>query len=183
MKDIADQLIPSVSGTLSKFLKRKEELTQAIKIVNTIIIDEEHLGLLRPCDGVPEIPKMLSNKDSCNMGLLTNSYRMFLEMGLAKLELQDCFDWTVAADDGFESKEEGCLSLINHFRSNKRTALYIGDTNHDTTIARNVGCKVVIVLNPCSWMWSNRETIRKSNPDYILSSLKALPNLLETLDT
>jgi len=182
-KDVERQLIPSISGTLSKFLKKPEELAQAVRVVNEIILHEENLRLLKPCMGVPEIPKMLSSQGSYNMGLLTNSYRIFLEKGLARLGLEDCFEWTIAADDGFESKQDGCFSLIKHFRSSERTTLYIGDTNHDVEIARDVGCRVAIVLNPCSWMWSYKEKVKKSNPDYILPSLNALPNLLETLAT
>ena len=179
-EDVASRLIPSISGTLSKFLKNKEELTQAVRIVNAIILREEHLRLLKPCNGVPEIPRMLSSQGSCDMGLLTNSYRTFLERGLARLELEDCFDRTIAADDGFESKQEGCLSLIKHFESSEHATLYIGDTKHDIKIARDVGCKMAIVLNPCSWMWSHRESVKRSNPDYIIPSLNALPNLLES---
>lgn len=180
-KDVESQLIPSISGTLSKFLKKKEDLAQAVSIVNEIILHEEHLRSLKPCDGVPGIPKMLSSQGSYNMGLLTNSYRTFLERGLARLGLEDCFDRTIAADDGFESKQEGCMSLIKNFKSGESTTLYIGDTNHDIKIARDVGCRVAIVLGPCSWMWSRRESVERSSPDYILPSLKALPNLLETL--
>ena len=114
------------------------------------------------------------------MGLLTNSYRSFLEMGLDKIELENCFNKTIAADDGFNSKQEGCLSLIKHFKSRENTTLYIGDTNHDITIAKKVGCKVAIVLNPSSWGWSQIGNIKKSNPDIIISSLFDLPKVLES---
>ena len=177
-KDVAGQLIPSISATLSKFL-RKEEVAEVVRIVNATILHEEHLRLLKPCDGVPEIPKMLSSQGSYNMGLLTNSYRSFLDKGLARLGLEDCFDRTIAADDGFETKTEGCLSLIRHFQSSEGTTLYIGDTTHDVNVARDVGCKVAIVLNPCSWMWMDRESVKRSNPDYIIPSLNALPDILE----
>jgi len=177
-KDVASQLIPSVSGTLSKFLRKEKELDQAVRIVNEIILQEEHLRLLKPCDGVPEIPKVLSSQASYDMGLLTNSYRSFPDRGLARLGLEDCFDRTIAADDGFESKAEGCLSLIRHFESSERMTLYVGDTIHDVNVARDVGCKVAIVLNTCSWMWSHREIVERSSPDYIIQSLDDLPNLL-----
>lgn len=132
-----------------------------------------------PAKVFQKFQRILASQGSHDLGLVTNSYRAFLERGLAILGLEDCFDRTIAADDGFKSKQEGCLSLINHFGSSNQTTLYIGDTEHDVEVARDIGCKVAIVLNPCSWMWRQKEALKRLKPDYLIPSLNALPKLLE----
>ena len=178
-EEVAVRLIPSIPGTISLFLEKEEEVARAVGIVDSTILREEYLRLLKPCSGIPEVPKTLARQGSFDLGLVTNSYHAFLQKSLVVLGLEDCFDRAIAADDGFESKQEGCLSLIDYFGSNKQVTLYVGDTKHDVEVARDIGCSVAIVLNPCSWMWRQKEAVIRSKPDFVIPSLNALPKLLK----
>jgi phosphoglycolate phosphatase len=112
---------------------------------------------------------------SCKKILVTNSLREFAVPVLKHLRLMKEFSEIYSADN-FSSKEEFIFSYLRKRKINPKEVLYIGDRVADIKLARNVGCKSVVIAGKCSW--DSRNSLIRNKPDFLISDLKDINKLV-----
>ena len=81
--------------------------------------------------------------------LLTNSARRFIITFLKHNKMMNYFDKLYYAEN-FRTKEEAIRKIAKNYNTKVKDVTYIADKIKDVKIARNAGCRIIIVL-ACSW--------------------------------
>lgn len=71
-------------------------------------------------------------------------------------------------------KLESVKSIIQKNNLNLTNTFFIGDSNHEAEVARNLCIKSIAV----TWGLCNEKRLKSVNPDYLISEVKELENLL-----
>jgi phosphoglycolate phosphatase len=80
------------------------------------------------------------------LAVATGKSRRGLDRALKETGLQDCFDTTRCADEGFSKPHPGMLEAVMDILGTPRTAtVMIGDTTHDLEMANAAGVAAVAV--------------------------------------
>ena len=115
----------------------------------------------------------LKNK-GFNLAINTNRIVRFTSKILKVLKYDHLFEILMCPDLVKIGKPnpEGCLKIINHFKSKKEECLYIGDNNADFYTARNAGIDCVIVT------WGPRKFKEDVKPVKFIKSYKELEEFI-----
>lgn len=172
-KQIMPFLGPRVEVVISNLIsrndeKREEKILRAKEYLDRFASSKEGMRLIKIKPYAKEAIKQLKRRRFL-LTLLTNSDRTFVNSVLKKYSLLRYWDKIIAADDGFEKKEDAALSLIKKFNTTPEKTVYIADMAHDIEIARNVGCRIAIIPG-----WNSFEKMKKERPDYLFRNLKEL---------
>lgn len=108
------------------------------------------------------------------LALLTNTSRVTLEKLLKKFSLNNYWDKVIAAEDGFKSKEDAGLFLINYFNTTPEKTFWIEDMVRGIEAGKKVGCINIAIPG-----WSSKEKLTEAKPDYIIDSLDELLKILK----
>ncbi len=181
---IDKELIPSIKGTIEtvipRELDRRDELT--IKIEQRIIelTSSDGLNYISLANNAPEVLKDLKNEDK-TIFLLSNSHSSFINQVLNSFNLHPYFDQIITLDSGFPSKLEALkdLAIINNFEPGE--IIYIGDTRNDIKLAKEFGCKIIIILHKFSWDFNEKSEILELNPDFVIEKLYDLIPILKQM--
>lgn len=103
--------------------------------------------------------------------ILTNSSGKFVSTIMKKNNLSKYFIKIFYAEN-FSSKEDAMRAIAKKYKTRISDITYVADKMNDVRIARNVGCKIIIVL---ARSWDRNKLKGKS---YSISSLK---NLIQRL--
>lgn len=107
--------------------------------------------------------------------ILSNNVTLFIRKVLDNLKI-DFFDEVYGADK-FDNKLNKFREIIKKRKLKPREIMYVGDKPIDVKLARKIGCVSVAVSQKESW--SSREELLNSEPDFIISDLKELKNIVE----
>ena len=162
---ISKALGPKLEITLNNIQKFSPKIIKRLKIkINADIkIRAKSLKL------TPYSKETLQNlnKKGYNLILLTNSAGKFLKTVLKNQHIQGYFKKLFYAEN-FPNKETAIKRIAKRYKVKVKDITYVADKLSDVQIARNVGCKIVIVL---AKSWDKNQLKGKS---YSISSLKQL---------
>jgi HAD superfamily hydrolase (TIGR01509 family) len=118
---------------------------------------------------------------SLKLGLVTNNSRSGTDLTLKRLNIQSLFDAIVTRDDCEEMKPAPApiLKVLAELGVSQEAAILVGDGALDILAARAAGIRSVAVTTGPFPI----ERILKAQPDYLLSSVNDLPELVKKLDT
>ena len=102
-----------------------------------------------------------------------------MKVSIKKLKLKGLFRKFYGAEK-FTKKDKMLKKLFKKMKIKPHEAIYIGDRFSDIKYARSVGCVAVAIHNKCSW--SNLETIKNENPDFIIKNFIELEKLIKELN-
>ncbi|MBS3054975.1 MAG: HAD family hydrolase [Candidatus Aenigmarchaeota archaeon] len=161
-RDITD-LIPEKDPVMKRAI-----LDQAVNKIEEAKISEKAISMLKSYPEVREVLKTVRERGFL-MALVSNSHRVFVEATLYKLKLDGFWDKIIAKDDGFETKDDALIFLMEEFGVTRKQTVYIGDMILDINAARKAGCKIISKPG-----WDDENKLRKENPDFLINSLKEL---------
>lgn len=174
--EIDEKLIPSIKGTIEKVLPDKIENRE--RVINKT---EKRVIELTSAKGLNyvELSKHAINtlealKKNNKIFLLSNSHSGFINKVLNKFNLNHFFDDIITLDSVFSSKDKALRHISKIENIKISDIFYIGDTREDIKLARNVGCKIIIVFNSISWDFPNIQKILELKPDYLIDKLSSL---------
>lgn len=111
------------------------------------------------------------------LGIVTNNGTVPSKMTIKRLAVSDSFDVVITRDDVRRMKPagEGIKKAIRRLGLRSHQCLYIGDSFVDILAARDAGVKIVSLMRRDS-----AGKILRYSPDYLITSLKQLPLLLQS---
>lgn len=131
---------------------------------------EKQLKQIKKCKDASSIKTIKQDKI-----LVTNSLKEFAIPILKHLRLKKSFKAIFGAED-FSDKAEFIKSYLTKNNILRQDCFYIGDRVADIKVARQVGCKSVIIAGKCAW--DSRKEILKHSPDFIIDDLKSIQEIL-----
>ncbi len=183
-EDISDKLIPLITGTIERILPVDTKTRDIMlnQIVERVIelTSLEGLNYISLCNDADNTLEHLKG-NNYNLFLLSNSHSTFINKVLTHYNLNQYFDEIITLDSGFTSKDEALNHILIMENIAPGNLVYVGDTRADVTLATNVGCKIVIILNEISWDFHKRQEIIELGPDFIIDKMHDLLPLMESL--
>jgi phosphoglycolate phosphatase-like HAD superfamily hydrolase len=132
--------------------------------VNNSVI--ERAGIIKLCVAAETIKKLSEKR---RLAIVSNSHIELIERFLEKQELRKYFSAVCGCQHFKRSKSEAVKMLAKRYGANPEETLYIADRAEDVDVAREAGCKSLIVRNKYSW-GSGKDVTRK-HPDFLVKSL------------
>ena len=135
-----------------------------------------HDAMVRPYDGVVDAVRALHARGK--LGLVTSKLRSGAVRGIRLVQIEDCFDVIVGADDVTHPKPhpEPVLKALAALGVAPESAVYIGDSRHDIECGRAAGVKTAAVL----WGPFDRDHLADLEPDYWLEQPADLTALADS---
>ena len=134
----------------------------------------DYIKHVRPAKNIHQLKKINKNKV-----ILSNSIAEFITVVLKRMHVN--FFKEVIGSDNFNPKYKSFLKILKKYKVKPKEVVYIGDRAIDTVLARKIKCYSVIVCNKASWAYPHE--IIASKPDYIISDLGKLKNIINRLDS
>lgn len=115
-------------------------------------------------------------KEGIKMAVVSNGSRSEIPKYLKNGGIYEFFQAIITADDVTEPKPspEPILKALRELNTSKEKCLMVGDTLLDGISARRAGVRIALL----TWGIENEEEIRKFNPDYVLSKIESLKDLI-----
>ena len=165
---VSKALGPKLEITLRNIGRFQPDTLQLLK--NRINMEvASNASKVRLCPYVSETLKKL--KKNHILVLLTNSAGGFAKNVLRAHKIRKYFDKLFYAEN-FSSKEDAIRAIAKKYNTKASEINYVADRKNDVKIAKNVGCKIIIVLT-CSW-----DKRRFRGERYTIHSMKQLANAL-----
>lgn len=131
---------------------------------------KKYIDEVKKCKDADAIKNIKGNKI-----LITNSLKEFAIPILKHLRLRKNFSEIYGADE-FDDKEEFIKSYLRKNKIDKKECYYIGDRAADAKLARDVGCKSIIVTGKCAW--DSRKEIMEAKPDFIVDDIRDVGEII-----
>lgn len=132
---------------------------------------KEQANQIKKCEDVDSIKNLKHEKI-----LVSNSLNSFIKPILKHLKLKKYFKKIYGAED-FDDKAEFIKQYIKKNKLKPENCYYIGDRAKDVEVARESGCKSIIIFGKCSW--DSKKEIIKQHPDFLVHSLKDINKILK----
>lgn len=130
-------------------------------------------------EGVLETLVSLKNKGT-KLTLVTSSARPLLSRALGAHNLEHSFDSIIAGDDGFGHKPNTLPfnTTLERIKADPTETLVIGDSSVDIQAGRLSGCQTCWFAPEHNSLFHDFDLIRSMSPDYEISEISKLMNLL-----
>lgn len=142
---------------------------------------EYEVRAARRAELLPEAKEALKILKARGLGLAVFTYNnsQAAEIGLIKNGIRDFFDVVVARDTVPRPKPnpEHLKVVLERLGVEANQAIVVGDSEMDIKPCKQLGVKVVAVTTGIR----TEEELAKFNPDFIIRSLKELPDLVQRL--
>jgi HAD superfamily hydrolase (TIGR01509 family) len=111
------------------------------------------------------------------LGLVTSGDRVRVLRQLRHFSLTHLFETRVCADDTAEKKPHPApLRLaLKQMRLDPRACVYVGDSPHDLEMSNRAGVRAIGVIG----RFPTEAGLRAAKPEFLLNSLKELPDVLK----
>lgn len=133
----------------------------------------KNAGKIKACKNLKSLKKIRIKKI-----VLSNSIHKFISIVLRNLGVMKYFEHVFGADE-FKNKVQEFRKIIKIYKIKPREIAYVGDRVIDAKLARKIGCYSIIILRKSSW--SPRKDIVKARPDFIVSDLGKVKEIVERL--
>jgi phosphoglycolate phosphatase len=116
-----------------------------------------------------------------HLGLVTSGDRDRVTRQLRQFRLTRVFAARVCSGDTPEKKPHPApLRLaLRQLSLEPSACVYVGDTPEDLEMAKRAGVRAIAVLGP----FPTEERLRAARPDFLLESIRDLPEVLKSLDS
>ncbi len=111
--------------------------------------------------------------------ILSNNVDRFVNKVLEKNKIQ-LFSEVYGAEK-IHDKISALKDIIKKRKLKNSEVLYIGDKVKDWRVADAVGCHGIVIANKISW--DNKELILSAGPEFIISDVKEIKDIVENLDS
>ena len=137
----------------------------------------KHLSSIK--DEIPETSEVFRQLKSRGLKIAVGSGfpHSVVESIISMLQWQDLVDCICSAEKVGKGRPHPAMiqEAMKYFGvTDPRSVVKVGDTKADIDEGKNAGCWTVAVLTGTQ----TKEYIRENNPDFIINSVKELPNLL-----
>jgi len=120
--------------------------------------------------GMADLIKRLK-EDKRFLAVLSSDPPEMILPEIKKFDLENIFDYKVIF---VHDKTEGAKEIIKNNNLNIKETVFIGDSNHEIEVGKEVGIKTIAV----TWGFSIEENLRVANPDYLVHNVKELEEIL-----
>jgi phosphoglycolate phosphatase len=134
-------------------------------------------GKIKLCVSIKPLQGL--KKEGYKLIVVSNSETSFLKASIKRLKIKGLFHKVLGAEK-FGTKDEVLKKLFKKYKIKPQEAVYVGDRFSDIEFARDAGCIAIAIHNKCSW--SNKTTIIKEKPDFIIKDFRGLKKILEKLN-
>lgn len=121
--------------------------------------------------GMVELIKKLKEKDYFMVVVSSDDPETILKE-VREYGLDDSFSEVVT---NVHDKLDSVRSIIQKNNLNLADTFFVGDSNHETDVARDLGIKSIAV----TWGLCNEKRLKSVNPDYLVSTVGELEKLLD----
>ena len=125
---------------------------------------------VKKCEDIDHIKDIKEEKI-----IISNSLKEFMLPIIRQFRLKRCFKEIYGAED-FSEKPAFIKSYLKEKNIKKENCYYIGDRAADVKIAKEVGCKSVIIAGKCAW--DSRKELLKEKPDFVILNIKDLKKIV-----
>lgn len=118
-----------------------------------------------------------------HVAIVTSSEKRVVIPALKFHGLEKHIDLLVTDNDVSKPKPdpEIIFAVLEHFSSDKKSSIIIGDTQKDILAGKNAGISTGLVLHKTNSTYYDFETLKQSNPDHVFSSLREVAALTTPL--
>ena len=137
-------------------------------------------GMIEMFPGVKELVLELKAR-GYKLGIVTSRVKVTTDLGLAKYGLQDCFDFTITADEVTRHKPDpqSLEIAMQKLGSTPDETIYVGDTMFDILCAKNAGVMSVLVAWSAALAGRTMESFApEERPDYIINDPEEMLNIV-----
>lgn len=134
-------------------------------------------------DVLDEAAKVRKCRDASQIGeisvkkiLVSNSLSEFVIPVLNQFKMRKVFREIYCAED-FNDKAQFIRMYLKIHGIRPYECFYVGDRVADVTIAKEIGCKSIIVSGRCSW--NSKNDLMKAGPDFIVPGLGDVKRIVE----
>ncbi|MCX6722662.1 MAG: HAD family hydrolase [Candidatus Staskawiczbacteria bacterium] len=120
--------------------------------------------------GMADLIKKLK-EDKRFLAVLSSDPPKMILPEIEKFGLEDIFDYKVIE---VHDKTEGAKEIIKNNNLDINETVFIGDSNHEIEVGKEVGIKTIAV----TWGFSTEENLKSVNPDYLVHNVKELEEIL-----
>ncbi len=124
---------------------------------------------IKKCKDVDSIRNIKSDKI-----LISNSLKEFILPIVRHFKLKKEFKGIYGCEN-FSDKPSFIREYMKKHKIKQENCYYIGDRAADVRVAREAGCKSIIIYGKCAW--NSKKEIVKAHPDFILSSIRELKKI------
>jgi HAD superfamily hydrolase (TIGR01549 family) len=162
------------------------QVYRAAKLPRTLWNDADrswraHYAKHRPklISGVRRVLSRLGGKHS--LGLVTSGDRDRVLRQLRQFRLTRLFSARVCSGDTLRKKPhpEPLKLALRQMKLEPESCVYVGDSAQDVEMARSAGVLAIGVLGP----FPTERRLRAARPEFLIRSLKELPDVLQRLRT
>jgi len=152
--------------------ERLDQIIEAYREFNL----KHHDQMVKPFPGVEETLRSLKEK-KLKLTVITSKMKNTAIRGLKLFNLDPYFDLVIGMEDTDKHKPDPApvKLALEYLKLNPAECLMVGDSPHDMLSAKAAGVRTVAV----KWTVIPWEELRKTNPDYIIDSLKDLLKISE----
>lgn len=153
----------------------EEQAVKACEIYRRIF-PEIAIPCITAFPGIPEFLKDLKDR-GFRLAIATSRSHHSLDGLAEKLGIKDFFEGLYGAEDTVRHKPapDLVLHILKELKLNASDVLVVGDATYDLLMGKGAGCKV------CGVTWGNqsREKLQSAEPEYIVSSLEELSEIIK----
>jgi phosphoglycolate phosphatase len=161
----------TLADTLSLMGVTKKDSTIMIKKV--LFRVEKKLEKVKPCPGLKELGKIKQKKI-----ILSNNFESYIDSFLKKQDADFFSEYSIV--DNLQSKLPRLQQIIKKEKLSPKEIVYIGDKVADIKLAKKIGCHSVVIAHKSSW--SSLSEIKKSRPEFIITKLPEVLQILSDLN-
>lgn len=110
--------------------------------------------------------------------LLTNSKKELVERIIIKKDFERLFDMVEAADNDSLDKYLRCQKIIKTFQIQPSDILYVGDSQYDVYLAKEIGMTGCLMYNNTSWMSIEGIPLESVSPNIVINDIVKVIDLL-----
>jgi HAD superfamily hydrolase (TIGR01509 family) len=129
---------------------------------------------------IPGARRVLSQLGTAhNLGLVTSGDRERVHRQLREFRLTRLFMARICSGDTFRKKPhpQPLRLALRQMELEPSACVYVGDAPQDIEMARRAGVRAIGVLGP----FPTEERLRMEDPDYLITSIEELPDVLKRL--
>lgn len=122
-----------------------------------------------------EVLEILNEKNIKCMIASSNPHQVTEDL-LTQFKISHLISKVVGPDDVKNGKPapDMLLLALKHYNMSPQNSIMVGDTSHDILAGKNADTKTALILRR-----EDQESVKVTNPDYIITSLEELLNFLD----
>ncbi|MFO7872439.1 MAG: HAD family hydrolase [Candidatus Undinarchaeales archaeon] len=175
--EIVGHFGPKTEKVLEELIDGDEKrVKEAKRFIDALLETEDVLSRSEATLEANSVIKTLKEKGHA-LVILTNGDRAFLEASLEYHNFdKSAFKELIPAEREKDTKPDAIKDLMERYNFSPDETYYVGDRGHDVTVAKNAGCKGIILVEHG---WDSEENVKGQNPDEIIYSLNELPDIID----